>query len=242
MNDHSLHAPFIYQFYNEVIKSSSGGDSFNEVDDLKEQLLNDHRTIEIKDLGAGSISTTSANRKISEIAAKATSDQKLARFLFACGRYLKAQRVLELGTSLGITTRYLGEIGNSCKITTIEGADSVYEIAVSHLRKLSNIECKLGAIDEVLPQYLIDNPEIDMVYLDANHTYDATIRYYKMIRPNLTPGSIFVVGDIHWSKGMERAWRTLKVMEGVTLSVDLFYCGLLFNIPVQEKQDYVIWF
>lgn len=242
VNDHSLHPPFIYRFYNNVLIPAKSEPVFGFIDRLRKDFSKRNDFIEVRDLGAGSVYSSTSKRRISEIVRNSSSESKIARLLFHCGRYHKAKNVLELGTSLGLTTQYLAAIGEECSVDTVEGSEAIYELAYNHLKNRENVNCHLGQIDEVLPKYLNEIEHVDLAYLDANHTFEATMRYVKMILPKVLPSSIIVVGDIHWSEGMERAWKSLCALEQVTLSVDLFHCGLLFFLPVKEKQDYVISF
>jgi hypothetical protein len=50
-----------------------------------------------------------------------------------------------------------------------------------------------------------------------------------------------IFDDIHWSEGMLRAWETIKKDSAVTLSIDLFFIGIvLFKKDIKEKQHFVL--
>ncbi len=242
VNAHSLHPPFVYRFYNQVIGKARSEPIIAKVDQLRNRFSQDNSHITVNDLGAGSVYSSSEERKVSEIVKTASSEKKLSRLLYQCGTYLKAKQVLELGTSLGLTTQYLAKIGEDARIDTFEGSPAIYELANQHLKDRNNVHCHLGPIDELLPKYLLQVEHIDLAYLDANHTFEATMRYTEMLLPKMLPSSILVIGDIHWSEGMEQAWNKLKSLNEVTLTIDLFHCGLLFFLPVRDKQNYILSF
>ena len=79
-----------------------------------------------------------------------------------------------------------------------------------------------------------------MAYVDANHTYEATVRYVSFLLPRMTEKGVLVLDDIHHSKEMEQAWETLKADERVTTSMDLYHVGLLFVDPHYLKRHYRI--
>ena len=79
-----------------------------------------------------------------------------------------------------------------------------------------------------------------MVYVDANHTYEATKRYVDYLLPRVTQKGIIVLDDIHYSEGMEQAWAELKADPRVTTTMDLYHCGILFVDPHYLKRHYRI--
>lgn len=52
--------------------------------------------------------------------------------------------------------------------------------------------------------------------------------------------SVFVIDDIYWSPEMKEAWDIIKADERVTVTIDLFYVGLVFFRKGQAKEDFVI--
>ena len=79
-----------------------------------------------------------------------------------------------------------------------------------------------------------------MAYVDANHTYEATMRYADFLLNRLTEKGILVLDDIHYSEQMERAWSELKADPRVTTSMDLYHVGLLFVDTHYLKRHYRI--
>jgi hypothetical protein len=54
---------------------------------------------------------------------------------------------------------------------------------------------------------------------------------------------IFIFYDIHWSQEMEEAWSEIQEQPSVTLTIDLFFIGLVFFSPdFKEKQHFTIRF
>jgi hypothetical protein len=48
---------------------------------------------------------------------------------------------------------------------------------------------------------------------------------------------------VHWSKEMEQAWNEIIKHPSVTLSIDLFFIGVvLFKKDFKIKQDFVVRF
>ena len=132
-------------------------------------------------------------------------------------------------------------------VTTMEGSESVLNIAQDVWRalKLENIQWVAGNIDDTLFSYARENAESasqkwDLVFVDANHTYEATTRYVDFLLPRLTEKGMLIVDDIHYSEQMEQAWQTLKDDARVTTSMDLYHCGILFVDKHYLKRHYKI--
>ena len=82
---------------------------------------------------------------------------------------------------------------------------------------------------------------IDLLFVDGNHRRDATLKYFHESLKKSKPSSIFIFDDIHWSIEMEDAWEKIKSHSSVTLTIDLFFIGLVFfNPDFKVKQDFII--
>ena len=109
--------------------------------------------------------------------------------------------------------------------------------------ELSNIELIEGNFDSVLIQILNQLPTIDFAFIDGNHHKEPTISYFKEIVAKTSEHSILVFDDIHWSREMEEAWEYIKHHTSVTLSIDLFFIGIVFFRKEQRvKQHFTIRF
>jgi predicted O-methyltransferase YrrM len=136
--------------------------------------------------------------------------------------------VVELGTSLGVTTAYLAAMDSRNKVVTCEGCPAVAEVARENWEKLGlkNVECRVGEIDVV--ELCSDFPRLDVVFMDANHTYDATLRYFDVLASHVHEKSVVVVDDIHYNAEMQKAWQVICADERVTSTMDLYRMGLVF--------------
>lgn len=241
VNEHSLHSPFLYDLYTNVIKVESDG--IPEIETLRTKLLEDHRDIIVKDLGSGSTHFTSANRKISDIAQISLSESKFSSLYLRIAEYCKAKNIVELGTSLGINTLYLSK-RKDVNVFTFEGSDTIADIAEISFEfaGATNIELIRGNIDSTLYSNLSRMPKIDLVFMDANHQYAPTKKYFEWLLSKIHHASIVVMDDIHANPGMEKAWREIRKHALVYVSIDLYRCGILFFDPSLNNQHVVLQF
>jgi predicted O-methyltransferase YrrM len=167
---------------------------------------------------------------------------RLGQMLFCLVEYIKPQFILELGTSLGITTCYLAKASSEARVYTLEGCGETAEIAGQLFKDLgiSNISQITGNINDTLPSCISQMPRLDLVFFDANHAYQPTIHYFHICLSKATEESIFIFDDIHWSSEMQKAWEFIKNDPSVTLTLDLFYMGLVFFRKAQPKQHFIL--
>lgn len=240
---HGMHSPFVYQFIKYILNNKNNYPSPEELKNLRKQLLADHTTILVTDFGAGSRTTSSPERKVGQIARTALKPEKYTSMLFRMMKHYKFTNVLELGTSLGLTTTYLSKGNPEAKIITIEGSDAVATIAENNFKQYncSNIQLIRGNFDQVLPEILYQLEYIDLAFIDGNHQYQPTINYFHQLLDKSRNDTILIFDDIHWSMGMEQAWEEIKNNDKVRCTIDLFFMGLvLFRKEFMEKQHFQI--
>lgn len=245
-NEHAIHSPFLFELYSKVI--ASGKDDNPDYADLKalrKELLASEREIEILDLGAGSRVNKSNIRKIKTIARNAEKPEKFGKLFYRLIKKLQPQHILELGTSLGLTTLFMSRAKPDAQIISFEGCPQTAQIARENFKKAGadNIEMVIGNIDDTLPQRLKDLPNgLDYAYFDANHRYEPTVRYFEQCLPYVNNDTLFIFDDIYWSKEMTQAWQYIKAHPQVSITVDLFWIGLVFFRKEQVKEDFTLRF
>lgn len=240
-----LHSPFVFDFYRHVLKDKKSYEAYTFVEDLRNILKKDITQLEITDFGAGSRIFDSNIRKIKDIAKTSLKPKKYAKLLFRIAQYYKPDTILELGTSLGVTTAYLA-IGNpEAQIITLEGCTEIARIAKQNfeLLNLSNIEIHIGNFDDTLTSYLTTNPKLSLVFIDGNHRYEPTLQYFSLILPYLENDAFLIFDDIHWSEEMENAWQYIQAHPDITMTIDLFEIGLAFiRKEKKEKENFILKF
>lgn len=242
---HGVHSPFVFDFITNVLNDDRHFYAYTSVEELRAKLLTDPLEITIEDFGAGSRVKKTNHRKISDIAASSLKPKKYGQLLFRIADHYSPSKILELGTSLGITTAYLASAKENVQVITMEGAPEIAKLATSNFKTLglNHIEMICGNFDDTLAGAIDTAGSIDLAFIDGNHRYEPTIRYFKQLLPVMHDHSMIIFDDIHWSKEMEQAWEEIKKNPAVTLSVDLFFIGIiLFRKENKAKQHFTIRF
>lgn len=242
---HGIHSPFVYDLITSVIKDNKSYYAYEQIENVKKDLLRDERILKYNDQGAGSPDQGRRSKKVSEIADSAVSGHKFGRLLFRLANYYSSVTIIELGSSLGISTAYLASANNLSKVITIEGSYPIGEIAKETIGnlKLKNVLLVNGNFDEVLDQVIDSTPPADLVFIDGNHRKKAVLEYFEKFLNKISPSSLIIIHDIHWSRDMEEAWLEIQSNPKVKMSIDIFSAGLIFfRDEFQVKQHFVIRF
>jgi predicted O-methyltransferase YrrM len=168
--------------------------------------------------------------RVKDIVRHSSVSKKYGEFLFRLVRHYKPASLLELGTSLGISTIYLGLAAPESRIITIEGCIDSANLARENFEKagLKNITVITGTFEEKLETSLGEMPSPDLIYLDGNHRKEPTLAYFEHCLPHVHANTVFVLDDIHWSAGMEAAWNIIRNHPRVTACIDIYHMGIVF--------------
>ena len=245
-NAHGIHSPFVFALYNDVINKKGSYYSFDKIEQLRKKLLASTKKIDVTDLGAGK----SGKRTISEIARRSAKSKKYCELLFRIVYHFKPGSILELGTSLGISTAYLASADPHAKVVTIEGCPNTAAEAKKNFEALGlkNIEGVVGNFDSSLGAVISQQSAVgsgkpetaDIIFFDGNHKKEPTLNYFKQCLEKAGNDSVFIFDDIHWSDEMEEAWEEIKIHPKVTITIDLFFMGLVFFRKEQVKENFIL--
>lgn len=244
VNEHALQAPYVYTLYCDVIRRDESNASFKAIEAKRQTFLQCNDRILTHTLGAPSHVSLHPEQKVRSIARHGLSSPKFSRLLYRLAVYQKSEYIIELGTSLGINTLYLSQARPKANVYTFEGSAAVADQAerIFDEPTYANIRLVRGNIDQTLPEVLSRVPRVDLAFLDANHRYEPTLRYFEQLVLKTNNQSVIVVDDIYWSEEMQQAWQAIKQHPTVTMSLDLFDAGMVLFTPLKVRQDYTLMF
>lgn len=242
---HGVHSPFVFDFIIHILNNNNAFSPYREIENLRESLKTDKRKISIKDLGAGSRKRKGNITSVSTIAKTSLKPKKYSQLLFRIVNYYQPETILELGTSLGITTAYLATANTNGSVITFEGIEEIAAVAKENFKRLNlnNIQVVEGNFDATLQPTIRSIKKVDFAFLDGNHQKVPTLNYFTTLLPFVNENSILIFDDIHWSREMEEAWEEIQNHPEVTLTIDLFFIGIVFFRKQQKvKQHFAIRF
>ena len=239
-----MHSPFVFSLVTKCFYDKTDYPEYKILKEYRKSLLQNHDTIEVTDFGAGSRVFKSNKRQISAIAKNAGISKKRAKLLFRIIRYFQPDSILEIGTSLGLATSALS-IGNpKAKITSLEGCPETLSTAKKMFQvssfKFQNIDFINTEFSSFLNSFQPPTPNFQLIYLDGNHSKQATLDYFNLLLPTISNDSVWIFDDIHWSTEMEEAWEIIKNHSKVKVTIDTFQWGFVFFRKEQEKEHFTI--
>ena len=219
-NEHSVHSPFVFDLLTKVIYNRVEYYSFKKIENLREELL-DSKKIIVK---------------------HTVKSVKYTKLLFRLVNYFQPAQIIELGTSVGISTAYMASVGSKINVVTIEEQQEIAEIAKENFAKLElkNVEQIVEDFDKILPTVLNKYQNLDFVHFAGNHSKQATLNHFSQCLEKANGNSVFVFDNIYQSSEMKAAWEEIKNNDRVRVTVDLFCMGIVFFRQEQVKQHFVI--
>lgn len=232
-----IHSPYLFELVRMVMCDTHAYYKWADIEQRRVAMLRAPKKVDYIDYGSGGEGGIHRQQLVCDIAKTSLEPKEYGQLLFRLVNWLGHQvrqegrvglSIVELGTSLGITTAYLASVDSGDRVVTYEGCPDVVNMAELNWRKLhlENIVCVEGNIDDTLLEHLPDS--IDVAFMDANHTYQATLRYFDMLAKRVGKKSIIVLDDIHYSKEMGRAWDAICRHPKVVCTMDLYKLGMVF--------------
>ena len=177
----------------------------------------------------------SRHKTLSSIVRRSSVSTSQGRILFRLSRTCRPAKIIELGTSAGISALYLALGSPGSEVITVEGNTHLAEISSGFFNrnKIRNIKVMNTtfniALDDLKSQGIFDTEGLKLVFVDGDHSYQPVLRYYTFLKDNLLPPYILAFHDIYWSSEMKKSWDYIVRSAGKCNTADLFSMGIVFN-------------
>ncbi|MCG8696817.1 MAG: class I SAM-dependent methyltransferase [Bacteroidales bacterium] len=200
------------------------------MDLIRKNIQQSDDLVTIKEMGAGSIHMNTT-RKLKHILQRSSVKDKYGYVLHQVIKKYAPGKILEIGSSIGISACWMAMANKGTSVISLEGNSSLIKYACKYANKLDlkNIEWIEGNFDGTLPNVLRDNPDYNIAFIDGNHTYEATMRYYSLLKAGSNELRMIIFDDIYWSKEMTRAWKEIKKDDWSHVSIDLYQLGIILH-------------
>jgi predicted O-methyltransferase YrrM len=239
-NRHGTHSPFVYKLADEVIYDFSDKKVYRELEEQRKKLFNDGSYLAVNHQEDDSTSRKNSSQQVKVLAKSVLKKPRLAQLIFRLAQYGAPKQVMVFDANFGISAAYLAKACPLAKVTAIENCAGSATVANQMFEDLglNNVTLLVGNFAELLPT----NTLLDFVYIDGNQSQQSILAYFNWCLPQLHEQSIFICNDIHKNEGMEAAWAELKKHPQVTVTIDLFWLGLVYFRKGQAKEHFKLKF
>lgn len=159
--------------------------------------------------------------KIRNLNASKINSKHLKLIYRIINRY-KSKNILEIGVSCHLDSKFLSNI---------------------HLK--ANVffyNLKTNEISEINTQNNIQSESFDFAFYNLKNNDSLTLSEFMNHLKYFHNNSIVAINNIHQSNEMEEVWRKIITQKEVTISIDLFFIGLVFFRKEQVKENFFIRF
>ncbi len=227
---HGTHSPLVYHFITEILNDTRNFYAYQDIDIVKKQLLSDNRKLNF--LG-----------KETSVASfmKEAIPTKYNKLLFRMVAYYKPNYIIEVGSSLGITTAYLASPEKRNLVQTIETNLELGVIASETLSSLAlpNTTQSKGSLKEVVSKL----SERTFGFILINHANWESEELAQHLLDFVEEDAIVIFVEINKNLQTKLFWDNLIYQQNKTISVTLFYFGIIFlKKEVLKKQQFTIRF
>ena len=140
---------------------------------------------------------------------------KKTKLLLKIISYFNPKSMLEISGSSGLKTVMLANDKENLCVTTVFDATEIHSKS-------------------------IQNKEFDCIYFHNNENQQITRHYFNTCLESIHNNSLFILNDIYVNKEATATWSSLKKHSKVSVSVDLFYFGIIFFRREQAKEHFKI--
>ncbi|MBI1183692.1 hypothetical protein GC194_05450 [bacterium] len=231
----STHSPFVYELAKNVLSKAKTTKDLTVA--YRRALLREKNFLDKTDLGTGHSGLVQTNR----LAKSSSIRAKYGKLLQSLVAYHQPAQILELGTCLGVSSLYLLHGYPHAQLQSVEGCPATFAKRANMYAQLNLPIERARFINSDFDSFL-DNfsQDVDFVFIDGNHSFEATTRYFAKLWPLLSENGLIVLDDIHWSPQMQQAWTQIQADYQSLITIDLYQFGLCYKRSYQQKEHFIL--
>ena len=130
-------------------------------------------------------------------------------------------------------------------ILEIGGFETLNGIFLSNNQLKTNLffySLKTNEISEFKTQKKIHMESFDFAFYNIKNNESLTLSEFMNHLKYFHNNSIVAINNIHQTREIEEVWRKIITQKEVTISIDLFFIGLVFFRKEQVKENFIIRF
>ncbi|WP_455632434.1 O-methyltransferase [Parabacteroides sp.] len=219
-----VHSPFVFNLITKVIEEKCSYYSFYDIELLRKQLLQ--------------------TRSIGEIVKREAIRPKHGALLFRLTNYFKSKNILQIGTTMGLSTLYLTSYATGLRCIALENVPEFAAIARQAFAKEGRnpVDLRIGNYKDLLPQALNDINSLDFVFFNTLYEQQNNLWLFNECMKYAHNDTVFVIEGIKASRKMRELWEEICACPEVTVTLDLYSLGIVLFNKKLHKRDYIVYF
>ena len=240
-NQYGVHSPFVYQLITKCFYKKTPKNLWRKYLNAKQDVFNQQKKNKVSDFDVRFKILKNNERQVSKAMKVAGISNKKAKILIKTISYFKPKNILEIGTSLDLESTAIKTGSENITITTLESCPktSLVKQELFEKNNFNAIKILSGDSSKTLLKYT-QNKQFDCVFFGRNQTKQATLNYFEECLNTIHNRSFFIFDAIYWTEEMQEAWLTIKKHPKVTVTIDVFYFGIVFFRKEQTKEHFKI--
>lgn len=223
-----IHSNELYTFYKTVFLQKLPSVVLASIKTYKQRLLNHCGKVKILQntaYGAGSkkAKTEKSVKEIYDLTKTSMRYQKvLYNILLTLGKDVK---VLELGTSCGVSAMLMAQAKNCVCIDSIDANAVLLDAITPHVSP--KIKLHKALFTDVVPKLCSTN-NYKLVFIDGDHRGESILGFYHYFSSLENKPNFLVFDDINWSDDMLSAWNEIVKQSPNYYTIETFRMGIVW--------------
>ena len=166
------------------------------------------------------------------------------QLLFRLTNYFKSKNILQIGTTMGLSTLYLTSYATGLRCIALENVPEFATIARQAFAKEGRnpIDLRIGNYKDLLPQALNDINSLDFVFFNTLYEQHNNLWLFNECMKYAHNDTVFVFEGIKASRKMRELWEEICACPEVTVTLDLYSLGIVLFNKKLHKRDYIVYF
>lgn len=241
---HGTHSPFVYKLTDEVIYDFSAKKIDDSVEQQRKKLFDDDSSLILTEnnecLGQLKLQQTTVKR----LAKKLTNKKEVDRLIYRLVANRQPAVSLQIGTGLGVSAAYfsMANSRNPVKIIECEPEFSTVAQRIFSNLGIDNVELRTGNLQQLLHHTLLNSTKLDIVYFNKFKDGETLFNLFGLCLAKADENSMFIIKGIYSDPSTKTMWAKIKELPEVTVTVDLFWIGLVYFKKDQAEEHFKIKF
>lgn len=239
---HGTHSPFVYKLTDEVIYDFSEKKPYLAVEQQRKKLLNDDRRVVLDGLAVHPNFSKRRGIPVKQLVKMLLKKPKVDQLIFRLMVNQQPESILELGTSLGVTTAYLSKGAPKSSVVTVEQHSILGDMAgyPSSVLALDNVEMLNLNLEQLRAKMAFE--VVDVICINSALPEDMVLQYFEFCTTIVNQRSMVIIDSIYLNERRKAIWTAIKHHSKVTVTIDLFWIGLVYFKTDQAEEHFKIKF